>query len=92
LADRRERPWKKLRVIVEVTVPPTCRADEGDLLHEIARHLPSTVKLARPIHKNAYEAVVRSKRFGPFWPMFLRKERGMTPGRRKETDDPFNGL
>lgn len=89
--DRRERPWKKLRVIVEVTVPPTCRAQEKDLIHEIEQQIARTVKLPRPIHANAHEAVVRLKSFTSFWPMFLRKERGLSIGRKKN-HDPHNGL
>lgn len=94
VSDRRERPWKKLRVIVEVTVPPTCRAQEKDLIYEIERQLPDTVMLPRPIHANAFEAVLRFKSFTAFWPMFLRKERGLSIGKKKETknDDEYNGL
>lgn len=85
-SDRRERPWKKLRVIVEVTVPPTCRAQEKDLIHEIEQQIARTVQLPRPIHANAYEAVVRLKSFTSFWPAFLRKEKGLSIKHlRKET-------
>lgn len=87
MADRRERPWKKLRVIVEVSVPPTCRAQEKDLLHEIEQQIAHTVKLPRPIHNNAHEAVVRLKSFTSFWPAFLRKERGLSLGRKKNNDE-----
>lgn len=76
--DRRERPWRKLRVVVEVTVPPTSRATEKDLLYHVVENMPHTVKLKRLIHDDAYEAVVRVKSFTSFWPMFLRKERGLT--------------
>lgn len=94
VSDRRERPWKKLRVIVEVTVPPTCRAREKDLIHEIEQQIADTVKLPRPIHANAFEAVVRLKSFTSFWPMFLRKERGLSIGKKKEPkrNDEYNGL
>lgn len=90
-SDRRERPWKKLRVVVEVTVPPHSRAKEKDLLREIEQQIARTVKLPRPIHANAYEAVVRLKSFTGFWPAFLRKERGLPLGRKKK-DDEYNGL
>lgn len=86
MSDRRERPWKKLRVIVEVTVPPNCRAQDKDLLHEIEQQLAHTVKLPRPIHANAYEAVVRLKSFTSFWPMFIRKEKGLKTGRTPQRD------
>ena len=94
MTDRRERPWRKLRVVVEVTVPPNSRAREKDLLHEIEQALPRTVKLPRPIHDNAYEAVVRLKSFTPFWPMFLRKEKGLKSnfGNRRKDDDENHGL
>lgn len=93
-SDRRERPWKKLRVIVEVTVPPSCRAQEKDLIYEIERQLPKTVVLPRPIHANGYEAPLRFKSFMAFWPMFLRIERGLSIGKKKEAkhDDEYNGL
>lgn len=92
--DRRERPWKKLRIVVEVTIPPNCRAQEKDLLYEIERQIAKTVKLPRPIHNNAHEAVVRLKSFKSFWPMFLKLERGLSIGRKKEPkhDDQYNGL
>lgn len=94
VSDRRERPWKKLRVIVEVTVPPHSRAQEKDLIHEIEQQIAKTVKLPRPIHANAFEAVVRLKSFTSFWPMFLRKERGLSIGKKKEPkrNDEYNGL
>lgn len=91
VSDRRERPWKKLRVIVEVTVPPTSRAQEKDLIHEIERSLPRTVKLPRPIHDDHVEAPLRFKAFKAFWPMFLRKERGLSIGKKKPRDE-YNGL
>lgn len=95
MPDRRERPWKKLRVIVEVSVPPTCRAQEKDLLHEIEQQIAHTVKLPRPIHNNAHEAVVRLKSFTSFWPAFLRKEKGLSIRhlqKEPNTHDPHNGL
>ena len=88
--DRRERPWKKLRVVVEVSVPPHSRADEKDLKHLVEEALPRMFKLPRPIHANTYEAVVRVKAFKPFWPVFLRKEKGIRTGRKPK--DQYNGL
>jgi hypothetical protein len=92
--DRRERPWKKLRVIVEVTVPPNSRATEKDLMYFVSENLPRTAKLPRPIHANFYEAVVRFKSFASFWPAFLRKEKGIKTNfhRKKETEDVYHGL
>lgn len=86
-SDRRERPWRKLRVVVEVTVPPNSRATERDLIYHVTENMPHTVKLKRPIHADAYEAVVRVKSFTSFWPMFLRKEKGLSNFKRKVTDD-----
>lgn len=94
-SDRRERPWRKLRVIVEVTVPPNSRAREKDLVYAVNEALPRTFKLPRPIHADFHEAVVRIKMFTSFWPMFLRKERGLSNFNRKkkkETTDVYHGL
>lgn len=95
--DRRERPWKKLRVVVEVTVPPTSRATESDLRYLIERQLDETVKLRRPEHANAFEAPIRLKLFTQFWPWFLRKERGLSikdirKQKKESRNDPYNGL
>jgi len=73
--DLRKRPWKVLRVVVEVTVPNTSRADEGDLAYLVESGLSRTLKLPRPIHDNAHEAVVRVKQFNKFWPMFRLKQK-----------------
>lgn len=91
MTDRRERPWKKLRVIVEVTVPPNSRATERDLAFLVGEQMPRTFKLRRPTHANAHEAVVRVKSFTSFLPAFLRKEKGLSTGRKK-SNDPNNGL
>lgn len=84
--DRRERPWRKLRIVVEVTVPPNSRAREKDLIHEIEQQIARTVKLPRPIHRDAYEAVVRLKSFTSFLPAYLRKEKGLPVGRKKNDE------
>lgn len=79
MTDRRTRPWKKLRLIVEVTVPPTSRATERDLMHEVQQALPATVKLPRPIYANAYEAPLRFKTLGSWLPAIrLKLKRGET--------------
>lgn len=82
--DRRERPWKKLRVIVEVTVPPTSRATEKDLKWHVEENLPDYIELKRPLHANAFRSKVRVKAFTSFWPVFLRLEKGLRVGRKKE--------
>lgn len=86
--DLRARPWKKLRVIVEVTVPPTSKASEKDLVYMVRQALPVQLRLPRPIHDNAYSATTRIKAFTPFWPMFLRIEKGIRhfPGKRKKEE------
>lgn len=93
-SDRRERPWRKLRVIVEVTVPPNSRAREKDLKYMVEEALPHSFKLPRPIHNDARDAAVRVKGFGSFWPVFLRKERGLKNifNRKKGTHDAYHGL
>lgn len=73
MTDRRERPWKRLRVVVEVTVPPTSRATEKDLMHELRENLPATVTLPRPIHDNAYTAPLRFKTLGSWLPAIRLK-------------------
>lgn len=92
--DRRERPWRKLRVIVEVTVPPNSRAREKDLVYAVSESLPHTFKLPRPMHRDFHEAVIRVKSFMSFWPAFLRKERGLKINfhRKKEPVDVYHGL
>lgn len=77
--DRRERPWRKLRVVVEVTVPPNSRADERDLAYMVNDALPATFALPRPVHNDARECAVRTKTFSSFWPAFLRREKGLNP-------------
>lgn len=96
MTDRRERPWRKLRVIVEVTVPPTSKAKERDLAYQVSEALPTKMFLPRRGRLDAQEAVVRIKGFASFWPMFLRKEKGLSNFKKKKkesnTHDPNNGL
>lgn len=79
MVDLRTRPWRKLRVVVEVSVPPTSRATEKDLRYAVDQCLPDTLILPRPEHNDAKDAAVRLKCFSPFWPMFLMGERGINP-------------
>lgn len=92
--DRRTRPWRKLRVIVEVTVPPNSRARERDLVYMVHSSVPETFKLPRPIHADARECAVRVKTFSSFWPAFLRIERGLNPNtfKKVKVKDDNNGL
>lgn len=92
MTDRRERPWRKLRVIVEVTVPPNNRSTEKDLVYHVVENMPLTVPMARKLHRDHYEARVRVKSFANFWPAFLRLERGLKVNFRKKADDQYKGL
>jgi len=86
--DLRKRPWRKIRVVVEVTVPPTSRARERDLQYLVSEALPATVRLPRPISPDAHVSAVRVKSFASFWPMFLRAERGIKHFTKKKKDTP----
>lgn len=95
--DRRERPWKKLRVVIEVTVPPTSRATELHSLVKLTLDQVAKIVLRRPEHANAFEAPIRLKLFTQFWPWFLRKERGLSikdirKQKKESKNDPYNGL
>jgi hypothetical protein len=92
MEDRRKRPWKKLRVVVEVSIPPTSRALEKDLKFLVEDALPKVLGLPRPMHNNAIEAVVRVKGFLSFLPVYLRQERDKSKRKDKSNDDPYNGL
>lgn len=87
MTDRRERPWRKLRVVVEVTVPPNSRAEEKDLKYAVETCLPKQVFLPRPISLDRYEATIRVKGLTRFWPAFLRLEKGLSLKYRKKTTD-----
>lgn len=67
IPDRRNRPWRRLRVVVEVTVPPTSRATEKDLRYAIEGALPREVALPRPEHRDAHVAPLRLKLWAPFF-------------------------
>lgn len=93
--DRRERPWKKLRVVVEVTVPPASRATEKDLIYMVEAQLERSVVLPRPTHRDGHVSAVRVKSFTRFWPWFLKKERGLSirkPNKDNTRHDENNGL
>ncbi len=99
MTDRRERPWRKLRVVVEVTVPPTSRASEKDLMYAVREAMPYSVKLPRPVHKDHHDSVVRLKTFNAFWPAFRKAQAGIVNVVRRSTHKPlpkpdvdYNGL
>ncbi len=84
MRDDRTRPWRKLRVVVEVTVPPNSRATEKDLAYHVGLFMSKRISLPRPQHADAYAATTRIKMFSKFWPVFLRMEKGLKVGRPKE--------
>lgn len=73
--DRRERSWRKLRVVVEVTVPPTNRATEKDLMQQMQDWGPDTLSFPRSAVHGAYIANVRYKTFGRFVPAYLLEKK-----------------
>jgi len=77
--DRRKRPWKRLRVVVEVTVPPTSRATDKDLKREVENKLGYNVQLPNSLSNDRYTGVFRVKAFAAFWPVFKRIELGLKP-------------
>lgn len=82
--DYRKLPWRKLRVVVEVTVPPRNRTRERDLLYAVHSLLPDHFLLPRASHADAHRFAVRVKSFSSFWPAFLRLERGIVNIRKKK--------
>lgn len=67
-------PWRVLRVVVEVRVPPKTPADEKDLLNALREFLPRSVLLPRPQHPRRQEGVIRTKSFASFWPAHARMQ------------------
>lgn len=67
MTDNRNKPWRKLRAVVEVTVPPTSRATEKDLAWLVRDNLPRELVIERPSKPHARPASVRVKAFGPFY-------------------------
>lgn len=92
MIDRRERPWRKLRVVVEVSVPPTSRASERDLIYHVRDNMPGEIAMPRAIHRDARKCAVRVKSFSSFLPAYLRVERGMKPRTKKKENTDDHGL
>ncbi len=67
MIDRRHRPWRVLRVVVEVSVPPTNRAAEKHLASAVREWLPDTLAMPVPLHANHHNAAVRVKAFKPVY-------------------------
>ena len=79
MTDRRNRPWKKLRVVVEVSVPPTNRATEKTLKHYLEDTLDREVALPNRFHKDAHVAPLRFKTWGRFFPVARIAHKKGTP-------------
>lgn len=90
MGDRRERPWTKHRVVVEVTVPPHSKVRERDLVNAVVKSLPPTLTAQRPEREESFVPSFRVKAFSSFWPAFLRIERGIPINTKRK--DPNNGL
>lgn len=75
MSDHRTRPWKKHRVVVEVTVPPTSRVREKDLIYAVETALGHTVDLPRPGRPDTVSPAVRVKSFIKFLPAYLLMEK-----------------
>ena len=69
---------KKLRVVVELSLPATTLATEKDLQEAVMKSLPAQLSLKRS------RGSLRVKLFGQFWPMFLKAESGTNHFRTKE--------
>lgn len=87
MTDRRERPWRKLRIVVEVSVPPTNPAKERDLMRLVRAGVPVTLPFSRGVGDEPFMAAVRLKTFSQFWPSFLRAEKGLNPFNYKKVKD-----
>jgi hypothetical protein len=68
-------PWKVLRVVVEVKVPPTSRATEKDLMFQITENMPRNIALPRDHSKDAHVAPIRVKSWRSWWPVFRITEK-----------------
>lgn len=77
MTDHRNRPWKKLRVVVEVTVPPTSRATEKDLSYMLKESLPRALALPRDKRPDTHISNLRFKTWGAFFPVArIKHKRG----------------
>ncbi len=65
--NRRTRPWRKLAVVVEVTVPPTNRSLEKHLAAQVRDWLPDHLCLPVSLVANHHKAAVRVKAFKPYY-------------------------
>lgn len=92
IGDRRERPWKKVRVVVEVTVPPASRIQEIHLKRLVEDALPKQFDLPVPLHANAFTAAVRVKGFLAFLPSYFRYEVHSKKMKKDYANDPNKGL
>ena len=75
MSDLRKRPWKTLRVVVEVKVPPTNSSTEKDLRYLLQERLPESLALPRFEHPRADYGKLRFKLWSRFFPMARLKFR-----------------
>lgn len=77
---RKQRPWRTLRCVVEVKVPPSNRSDEGDLVYHVREALADYQNDRTPFgliplpraHGENYQAVPRIKRWSKVFEQALR--------------------
>lgn len=71
---RKQRPWRTLRCVVEVKVPPSNRSDEKDLIYHVNEALNDyqndrtpfgLIPMPRSHHPERYDAVPRVKAWTP---------------------------
>ncbi len=79
MTDNRQRPWKKLRVVVEVTVPPTSRATEKDLAYMLKEALPRSLALPRDKRPDTHVSTLRFKTWKAFFPIARIMHKRGTP-------------
>jgi hypothetical protein len=75
----KQRPWRTLRCVVEVKVPPSNRSDEKDLIYHVEQQLLNGMFLPRAMHDDKYYARPKVKRFRPVFVAEQRTLAGMTP-------------
>lgn len=56
-------PWRTLRCVVEVKVPPSNRSDEKDLIHQVRQQLDSHLAMPRPLDPNHHASRPEVKSF-----------------------------
>jgi hypothetical protein len=67
-------PWKVLRVVIEVRVPPKTPATEKDLIARVRELLPDYLLLPYATHPRRQRGALRFKSFASFWPAHAREQ------------------